>query len=119
MKPIHNNQNSSKPNKIIVLSNIIHKHDTKLKQFKTQTNQKTQNPINFKEPNRIKDPNIGKKPNKLQRPKDPNKFQIPNQDTTYSGCKVGGVGAAERGGELRGESGANRELSGDGECERD
>jgi hypothetical protein len=41
----------------------------KLKQFKTQTNQKTPNPVNFKEPNRIKDLNIGKKPNKFQRPK--------------------------------------------------
>jgi hypothetical protein len=33
-----------------------------------------------KNPTNFKDPNIGKKTNKLQRPKDPNKFQIPNQD---------------------------------------
>jgi hypothetical protein len=101
MKPIHNNQNSSKPDKIKVLSNVIHKHDTKLKQFKTQTNQKTQNPVNYKEPNRIKDPNIGKKPNKFQRPKQDQrpkhrqktqqitKTQRPKQiSNTESGCDI-------------------------------
>lgn len=48
IKPIHNNQNSSKPDKICVISKVIHKHGTKLKQIQNSNKpkKKKKNPNN-------------------------------------------------------------------------